>query len=105
MALSDPLMRNTIRIGQEPPLGKKTEFMDTPFAKEPNRISTFSSIKVNDVEFEVFDDVWIPWGGAQITGRITEFFYHVTIEEKEKEKGKGKDKETEKEKEKKNCPQ
>jgi len=81
MALSDPLIRKTIRIGDEPKIGKNTEFMDTPFAKNPNLVSSFASHTTSQgFTYELFDDVLVPNGSSYMIGRITQFFYDITKE-------------------------
>jgi len=43
MALSDPLIRSTLLFGNSRRTDSQVEFIDSPFAKEPNRYSEFHS--------------------------------------------------------------
>jgi len=52
MALSDPLIRSTLLFGNSRRTDSQAEFIDSPFAKEPNRYSEFHSWG----DYQIHDD-------------------------------------------------
>lgn len=81
MALNDPVIFETILTG---PRENKTvsEFVDSPFAHEPNKFSQFLTYQ----NFAAFDDVKIRHEGKEIYGRIKDFGYRANFENKTVEK-------------------
>jgi hypothetical protein len=51
-----------------------SEFVDSPFAHEPNKFSQFLTYQ----NFAAFDDVKIRHEGKEIYGRIKDFGYRVS---------------------------
>jgi len=77
MALSDPIIKKTLRFGRESPSKGVTEFNQTPFAETPNKFAMF----LNWGDYECFDDVEYASGLEVKQGRIIEFGYQASKEE------------------------